>query len=73
MGSWAPSGGDPILTWTPTSKRGFPPSFSSPTKSGAGVNLLAQDLENGEWRKRFGQLLEVDELDLGYRLVTAEL
>jgi SAM-dependent methyltransferase len=38
-----------------------------------GERLLAQDLENGEWRNRFGYLLELDELDLGYRLVTAEL
>jgi SAM-dependent methyltransferase len=38
-----------------------------------GERLLAQDLENGEWRKRFGHLLELNELDLGYRLVTAEL
>jgi SAM-dependent methyltransferase len=38
-----------------------------------GERLLAQDLENGEWRKRFGHLLELDELDLGYQLVTAEL
>jgi SAM-dependent methyltransferase len=36
-----------------------------------GERLLAQDLENGEWRNRFGHLLELDELDLGYRLVTA--
>jgi hypothetical protein len=38
-----------------------------------GERLLAQDLENGEWRNRFGHLLELEELDLGYRLVTAEL
>jgi SAM-dependent methyltransferase len=31
---------------------------------------LAADLESGEWRRRFGHLLE---LDLGYRLVTAIL
>ena len=34
---------------------------------------LAADLESGEWRRRFGHLLELDELDLGYRLVTAIL
>jgi SAM-dependent methyltransferase len=38
-----------------------------------GERLLAQDLESGEWRNRFGHLLELEELDLGYRLVTAEL
>jgi SAM-dependent methyltransferase len=38
-----------------------------------GERLLAQDLENGEWHRRFGRLLELDELDVGYRLVTAQL
>jgi SAM-dependent methyltransferase len=38
-----------------------------------GERLLAQDLENGEWHRRFGHLLELDELDVGYRLVTAQL
>jgi SAM-dependent methyltransferase len=30
---------------------------------------LARDLETGEWHRRHGDLLELDELDLGYRLV----
>ena len=34
---------------------------------------LAADLESGEWQRRFGGLLELDELDLGYRLITVEL
>jgi SAM-dependent methyltransferase len=38
-----------------------------------GERLLGQELENGEWHRRFGHLLELDELDLGYRLVTAQL
>jgi SAM-dependent methyltransferase len=38
-----------------------------------GERLLARELENGEWSRRFGHLLELDELDLGYRLVTAQL
>ena len=32
---------------------------------------LAADLESGEWNRRFGHLLELDGIDLGYRLVTA--
>jgi SAM-dependent methyltransferase len=38
-----------------------------------GERLLGQELENGEWHRRFGHLLELDELDVGYRLVTAQL
>ncbi len=34
---------------------------------------LAADLESGEWRRRFGGLLELDEFDYAYRLVTADL
>ena len=34
--------------------------------------LLRDDLESGEWERRHGDLLEHEELDLGYRLVVAE-
>jgi SAM-dependent methyltransferase len=37
------------------------------------VAKLAADLESGEWQRRNAELLELDELDLGYRLVVAEL
>ena len=30
---------------------------------------LAQDLASGEWHRRYGDILEKSELDLGYRLV----
>jgi hypothetical protein len=33
---------------------------------------LGADLESGVWRERHKDLLELDELDLGYTLVTAE-
>jgi len=36
------------------------------------VASLAADLDGGEWERRNGALLELDELDLGYRLVVAE-
>jgi SAM-dependent methyltransferase len=36
-----------------------------------GVENLRRDLESGEWERRNGHLLELDELDLGYRLVRA--
>ncbi len=32
---------------------------------------LAADLESGEWRRRYAHLLELDEMDLAYRIVTA--
>jgi SAM-dependent methyltransferase len=35
----------------------------------AGLALLARDLESGEWARRNADLLELDELDCGYRLV----
>jgi SAM-dependent methyltransferase len=34
-----------------------------------GVARLAADLESGEWERRHADLLELDELDCGYRLV----
>jgi hypothetical protein len=37
----------------------------------AGLRRLAQDPETGAWSRRFGHLLELDECDLGYRLVVA--
>lgn len=36
------------------------------------VRRLAADLDSGEWERRNGALLELEELDLGYRLVVAE-
>jgi hypothetical protein len=32
---------------------------------------LARDLEDGSWHRRHADLLRLDELDLGYRLVVA--
>ena len=36
------------------------------------LDKLAADLESGEWRRRNAALLDLDELDLGYRLVIAD-
>jgi hypothetical protein len=33
------------------------------------MKALAEDLASGEWRERYGDLLDLDELDLGLRLV----
>jgi hypothetical protein len=35
----------------------------------AGLSRLARDLESGRWARRNADLLELDELDCGYRLV----
>ena len=37
------------------------------------VKHLAADLASGEWERRNGALLELEELDLGYRTVVTEL
>jgi SAM-dependent methyltransferase len=37
-----------------------------------GLRALAADLERGSWREQHGELLGLNELDLGYRLVVAE-
>jgi hypothetical protein len=36
-----------------------------------GMRQLQADLASGEWHRRWGHLLTLDELDLGYRVVTA--
>ena len=33
------------------------------------MQRLEADLENGTWHRRYAQLLELEELDIGYRLV----
>jgi SAM-dependent methyltransferase len=38
-----------------------------------GVARLAHDLADGSWHSRYGSLLTLPELDVGYRLVVAEL
>jgi SAM-dependent methyltransferase len=38
-----------------------------------GLAELRNDLDSGAWRRRYGGLLRLEELDVGYRLVTAEL
>jgi SAM-dependent methyltransferase len=39
----------------------------------AAMERLRRDLETGEWDLRFGHLRQLEEIDLGYRLVVAEL
>ena len=37
------------------------------------IERLAADLDSGEWECRNGDLLELDELDLGYGIVVTEV
>jgi SAM-dependent methyltransferase len=37
----------------------------------AGMELLLEDIQSGAWAKRHAELLDKDELDVGYRLVVA--
>jgi SAM-dependent methyltransferase len=38
-----------------------------------GIARLRADLESGEWARRHAELLDLEELDLGYRLLAASL
>ena len=44
-----------------------------PEQTAGGLRRLADDLASGEWDRRFGRLRELDTIDLGYRLVIADL
>ena len=37
-----------------------------------GLQRLKQDLETGEWERRYAELLTLDAYDAGYRLVVAD-
>jgi SAM-dependent methyltransferase len=46
-------------------------SLLPPDEVEEGLARLSADLESGDWRRRNAGLLELEELDLGYRLVIA--
>lgn len=45
----------------------------APDETAVLVERLRRDLETGEWERRFGHLRGLPQLDLGYRLVVAEV
>ncbi|HVA18884.1 MAG TPA: SAM-dependent methyltransferase, partial [Solirubrobacteraceae bacterium] len=45
----------------------------SPAVIETGLDRLRQDLDSGEWDRRFGHLRTLGTLDIGLRLVKAEL
>jgi SAM-dependent methyltransferase len=40
--------------------------------TGPAIQRLSEDIESGAWDARHGHLRELDELDLGYRIIVAE-
>lgn len=47
-------------------------ALMSPADTQDGLHRLAADLKSGLWAERHGDLLNLDELDLGYKLIIAE-
>ncbi|MBT3787856.1 MAG: class I SAM-dependent methyltransferase [Alphaproteobacteria bacterium] len=54
---------DPVITAAMS-------SFQAMENTSKGSKKLADDLESGLWAQRYSELLDLDEYDLGYRLVT---
>jgi hypothetical protein len=46
-------------------------ALTDPRLVGPGLTRLAADLDSGRWQREYADLPDRDELDLGYRLVTA--
>jgi SAM-dependent methyltransferase len=49
-----------------------PLALADPAVVGVGMRRLASDLANGRWHERHGHLFDVDQLDLGYRLLISD-
>jgi len=47
-------------------------ALSTPEARERGTERLRSDLESGAWHDKYGEILEVDRADFGYRLVTFE-
>jgi SAM-dependent methyltransferase len=46
-------------------------TFAKLHDMGRGLDRLRRDLEDGSWARRYGDLLDQSEIDLGYRIVIA--
>ncbi|MEM9223451.1 MAG: hypothetical protein AAGB11_13740 [Pseudomonadota bacterium] len=46
-------------------------SFHALGDVSAELHRLKTDLDGGAWQKRYGRLLDLDDFDMGYRLVTS--
>jgi SAM-dependent methyltransferase len=49
-----------------------PLALADPVHVAEGIARLESELHDGTWRRRHGALLDLDELDLGYRLLISE-
>ncbi len=47
-------------------------SFWKITSAASGLERLADDLDTGVWERRYAELLELDQCDVGYRLVVTK-
>jgi SAM-dependent methyltransferase len=47
-------------------------TFSKLEEISSGLERLRQDLKTGDWHRRYGSVLRVPELDLGYRILVAD-
>jgi SAM-dependent methyltransferase len=47
-------------------------TFSKLKEIPSGVERLRQDLKNGGWHRRYGRVLAIPELDLGYRIIVGD-
>ncbi|HPE73937.1 MAG TPA: class I SAM-dependent methyltransferase [Candidatus Competibacter sp.] len=47
-------------------------TFSKLTDPSTALAKLQQDIESGAWDERYGHLMELESLDIGYRLVIAD-
>jgi SAM-dependent methyltransferase len=47
-------------------------TFSKLKDTSSGQQRLRQDLKTGEWHRRYGTLLDLTELDLGYRILVCD-
>jgi len=45
--------------------------FSKLGEISSGAERLRQDLKTGDWHRRYGRILSIPELDLGYRIIVA--
>lgn len=46
-------------------------SFSMLGDAASGLQRLDRDLKSGEWRRRYGDILKLTEMNFGYRLIVA--
>jgi SAM-dependent methyltransferase len=57
---------DPTVRAGASGLAGLPPAVTGPA-----MGRLADDLATGRWHRTHGHLMDLDELDVGYRLVVA--